>query len=143
MKQKIIEILEGLQADGFIDGFVFEDRPTANVRLDKKGDVVGVLYQFTDFSLDIGSGLVKESAELNVSFLQKENKLDAGGNEQYDIVSEMKDVMMEFLRRVKALSEYVITDKVLTIRTVFLNTDSNRTGVNAQFTLKEKQATCL
>lgn len=143
MKQKIIEILSGLQSDSYIDGFVFEDKPTANVRLDKKGDVVGVLYQFTDFDLDFSTGLVKETAEINVSFLQKESKLDAGGNEQYDIVSEMKDVMMEFLRRLKAVSEYVITDKVLNIKTVFLNTDSNRTGVNCQLTLKQKQGSCF
>lgn len=138
-----MNILSGLQDDGFIDNYLFEDKPTTNVRLDKKGDVVGVLYQFTDFDLDFSSGLVKETAEINVSFLQKENKLDAGGNEQYDIVSEMKDVMMEFLRRVKALSEYVITDKVLNIKTVFLNTDSNRTGVNCTFTLKSKQGSCF
>ena len=86
MKQKIIEILNGLQLDGYIDNYLFENYPTSNVRLDKKGDVVGVLYQFTDFSLDIGSGLLKESSEINVSFLQKEAKLDAGGDEQYDIV---------------------------------------------------------
>ena len=143
MKQKIIEILNGLQEDGYIDNYLFEDRPTANVRLDSRGNTVGILYQFVDFDLDFSSGLLKESAEINVSFLQKEVKLDAGGNEQYDIVSEMKEVMLEFLRRVKALSEYVITDKVLTIKTVFLNTDSNRTGVNCTFTLKSKQGSCI
>ena len=70
MKQKIIEILNGLQEDGYIDNYLFEDRPTANVRLDSRGNTVGILYQFVDFDLDFSSGLLKESAEINVSFLQ-------------------------------------------------------------------------
>lgn len=143
MKQKIIEILEGLQTDGYIDSYLFEDKPTANVRLDSRGDVAGILYQFVDFDLDFSSGLLKESAELNISFLIKDRKLDSSGEEEYDIISEAKEIMLEFIRRVRELKEYTIVEKTLNIRSVFLTTDSNRSGCNCQFSLKSKQGSCF
>ena len=143
MKQKIIEILSGLQEDGFIDNYLFEDFPTSNVRLDKVGNSAGILYQFVDFDLDFSSGLLKESSEINVSFLIKDRKLDSSGEEEYDIISEAKEIMLEFLRRVRDLKDYTIVEKTLNIRSVFLNTDSNRSGCNCQFTLKQKQGSCI
>lgn len=143
MKQKIIDILSGLQTDGFINNYIFEDFPTSNVRLDSRGNCVGVLYQFIDFDLDFSTGLLKESAEINISFLIKDRKLDSSGEEEYDIISEAKQIMLEFIRRVRELKEYTIVEKTLNIRSVFLTTDSNRTGVNCVFKLKQRQGECF
>jgi len=142
-----MDILKGMAEDEYCDlaSYQYNDKPTANIVLDKKmDDPTALLIQITDWKIDWSKGRILEKAAINLSFLKKEPKLDAKGIEQEAIVSDMKDLAIEFLRRLKQRRFQVrIVDDEITVKSVFLRSDSNRTGVNLQFELEEVQGNCL
>lgn len=122
----------------------YNDKPTANVRLDsKKPSPTAVLMQVTDWDMDIRSGVLTELANINVTFLSKEGKMDADGDEQEPIIDAMRDLAVEFISRVREISSIRIEDDTVKVKSVFLASDSNRTGVNITLTIKQKQGGCI
>lgn len=122
----------------------YNDKPTANVRLDsKKPSPTAVLMQLTDWDMDIRSGVLTELANINVTFLSKEGKMDADGDEQEPIIDAMRDLAVEFISRVREIQSIRIEDDTVKVKSVFLASDSNRTGVNITLTIKQKQGGCL
>lgn len=143
---KIIGVLEAMVTDTNckLKSYQYNDRPTANVRLDsKKPSPTAVLMQLTDWDMDIKSGVLTEEADINVTFLSKEGKMDADGDEQEPIIDAMRDLAVEFISRVREISSIRIEDDTVKVKSVFLASDSNRTGVNITLTIKQKQGGCL
>lgn len=141
---KLIGILDGMVSEGVLSSFQYEDKPTANVRLDRNmGDPTAILFQLTDWRLDWSMGTIKEKASINISFLKKEDKLDAKGIEQETIIDSMKEIALDFIRRVKDVKSLRMTDEYVEVKSVFLRSDSNRSGVNLQFDIEELQGECF
>lgn len=143
---KIIGVLEAMVTDTNckLKSYQYNDRPTANVRLDsKKPSPTAVLMQLTDWDMDIKSGVLTEEADINVTFLSKEGKMDADGDEQEPIIDAMRDLAVEFISRVREISSIRIEDDTVKVKSVFLASDSNRTGVNITLTIKQKQGGCI
>lgn len=125
--------------------YQYNDKPTANVVLDRNmADPTAILFQLTDWELDWAKGTIKERASINISFLKKEPKLDAKGDEQEAIIDEMKDIAIDFLQRLNGqrFSVGIVDDKVK-VKSIFMRSDSNRTGVNLEFELEEVQGSCF
>ena len=130
--------------DSLLNSYQYNDKPTANVKLDSKmNDITAVLFQITDFQLQTNRLTVKEKADINISFLQKETKLDAQGTEQDTIIDTTKDVALDFLKRVIADKRLKLQDDTIDIKSVYLRSDSNRTGVNMTLKISEVQGQCL
>lgn len=130
--------------DSLLNSYQYNDKPTANVRLDSKmEDITAILYQITDFQLQTNRLTVKEKADINITFLQKETKLDAQGTEQDVIIDNTKDVALDFLKRVIAEKTLKILDETIDVKSVYLRSDSNRTGVNMTLKITETQGHCL
>ena len=122
----------------------YNDLSTANVRLDnKKPSPTAVFLQISDWTMGCNATNVKESAEINLSFLEKEGKMDAGGIEQDEIIDRMKALAVDFIKRLKNVRPLEIEDDEYKIKSVFLRSDSNRSGVNLQLTVKERQGECI
>lgn len=142
--ERIKAILSAMRNDNLIGSFIYEDKPTANVRLDRSvTDPVAILYQLSGFDIDTDGLKSSETADINVSFLRKERKIDAGAVEQETITDDMYAVAKDFVSRVFDDKTLKVTDDVIHIRYVYLNTDSNRTGCNVAMRIKEKQGHCL
>ena len=146
----IIGLIRGVLADMVSDtnsklkSYQYNDKPTANVRLDTKNpSPTAVLMQLTDWDMVIGKGILTEEANINVTFLSKENKMDADGVQQEAIIDDMRDLAVEFIQRVREIQSIRIEDDTVRVKSVFLASDSNRTGVNITLTIKQKQGSCL
>ena len=106
-------------------------------------DITAVLFQITDFTITTNRLTVKEEADINITFLQKETKLDAQATEQDTMVDNTKDVAIDFIKRVIADNTLKILDDTIQCKSVYLRSDSNRTGVNVQLRISEKQGQCI
>lgn len=143
---RINQILEDMVNDEYCDlaSYQYEDKPTANVKLDNKNPSPTALFiQITDWKLSFDRMTVKEKAYVNISFLSKESKLDAGGIEQDVIIAEMKDLAVDFLQRLLEDKSLRLLDDTIDMKSVFLRSDSNRTGVNISLEVEEKQGECI
>lgn len=124
----------------------YNDLGTANLRLDnKKPSPTAVFLQVSDWSLTHNAVNVRETADVNISFLEKEGKLDAGGLEQDEIIDRMKSIAINFLQRLGNVKKLQIVnpDDDIKIKSVYLRSDSNRSGVNLQMTIRERQGECI
>lgn len=142
----LMTILEAMKSDTdcLLNSYQYNDKPTSNLVLDKKmEDITAVLFQITDFTITTNRLTVKEEADINITFLQKETKLDAQATEQDTMVDNTKDVAIDFIKRVMDDSTLKILDDTIQFRSVYLRSDSNRTGVNVQLRITEKQGSCL
>lgn len=142
----ITNILEAMVQDDQcgLKSWQYEDKPTANVRLDnKKPSPTALFIQISDWTLGYNTITVKESANVNISFLDKEAKLDAGGLEQDQIIDNTKDIAIEFLARLKAVPGLIVKNDPIKMKSVFLRSDSNRTGVNIELEIEQRQGECI
>ncbi len=143
---KITDILAAMVEDTGCDlaSYQYNDASTANVRLDSKmPSPTALFYQITDWRLDFSTGLLKERTSINVSFLKKETKLDDGGSDQDAIIDDMKEIAIDFLSRVLADKTLRLLDYDIRMKSVFLRSDSNRTGVNLTLEIEEVQGECI
>lgn len=130
--------------DSLLKSFQYNDKPTANVKLDSKmEDITAILFQITDFELQMNRLTVREKADINITFLQKESKLDAEGYEQDIIIDNTKDVAIDFIERLMDDKTLRILDDTIDVKSVYLRSDSNRTGVNVNLKIEQKQGECL
>lgn len=130
--------------DSLLKSFQYNDKPTANVKLDSKmEDITAILFQITDFELQMNRLTVREKADINITFLQKESKLDAEGYEQDIIIDNTKDVAIDFIERLMDDKTLRILDDTIDVKSVYLRSDSNRTGVNINLKIEQKQGECL
>lgn len=141
----ILEILQEMvnDTDCALQSYQYNDRPTANVHMDNgKHSPTALLYQVTDFNIGMNAINEKETANIMVSFLQKESKLDAQGIEQQNIIDRMKYLAVQFIQRLSNTNLRVKGDTI-TAKSVYLRTDSNRTGVMLTLDLEERQGQCI
>lgn len=130
--------------DSLLKSFQYNDKPTANVKLDSKmEDITAILFQITDFELQTNRLTVREKADINITFLQKESKLDAEGYEQDIIIDNTKDAALDFVKRLMDDKTLRILDDTIDVKSVYLRSDSNRTGVNINLKIEQKQGECL
>ena len=144
--RKLTEILNNMVNDETceLQSWQYNDMATSNVKLDnKKPSPTAVFYQITDFVYDLTTGIKRERANVLVAFLQKENKLDAEGLEQDQIIKQMSDIAFEFLSNIISEGTLRILNDKIKLKSTFLRSDSNRTGVVIELELEEKSGTCL
>lgn len=143
---KLTEILNNMVNDETceLQSWQYNDMATSNVKLDnKKPSPTAVFYQITDFVYDLTTGIKRERANVLVAFLQKENKLDAEGLEQDQIIKQMSDIAFEFLSNIIGEGSLRVLNDKIKLKSTFLRSDSNRTGVVIELELEEKSGTCL
>lgn len=144
--RKLTEILNNMVNDEVceLQSWQYNDFCTSNVKLDnKKPSPTAVFYQITDFVYDLTTGIKREKANVLVAFLQKENKLDAEGLEQDQIIKQMSDIAFEFLSNIIGEGSLRVLNDKITLKSTFIRSDSNRTGVVIELELEEKSGTCF
>lgn len=143
---KITAILKAMEEDTNCDlaSWQYEDKPTANVRLDgNKPSPTALLIQITNWEMPTDRLNIREKADINVTFLEKESKMDSGGLQQDAIIDRMKDLAVDFISRLLADKTLKVLDDTVTVKSVFHRSDSNRTGVNISLEVEERQGRCL
>lgn len=127
-----------------LKSFQYNDKPTANIVLDRgMKSPTALLMQVTDFRIDINTGVAKEKCMVNISFLVSETELDNSANKQETAINMAWTCAKEFITDVINDSTIGIEEDTIEAKTVFLRSDSGRTGVNISMTIAQKQGECL
>ena len=127
-----------------LKSWTYSSKPRANVELDRNMESpVGVLFVITDLRLNIG-GMLKEEAEVNVSFLISQRPGDKKYSEVDDtILRQTKDIAVDFISRVLSDKSLQIDGEFVEMKAVFDRSDSVRSGYNISMTIKERQGECI
>lgn len=144
--QKIKNILEGMVNDTncALQSYQYNNLGKANVVLDnKKPNPTALFVQVTDFVIDMSMINKREKMFILVSFLQKENKLDSEATAQDSIITDMSELAIEFVKRVRADRTIRILNDELKLKSVFYKSDSNRTGVTIELELMDLVGECI
>lgn len=144
--QKINNILEGMvnDTDCALQSYQYNNLGKANVVLDnKKPNPTALFVQVTDFVIDMSMINKREKMFILVSFLQKENKLDSEATAQDSIITDMSELAIEFVKRVRADRTIRILNDELKLKSVFYKSDSNRTGVTIELELMDLVGECI
>lgn len=130
--------------DCALASYQYNNLSKANVKLDyKKPSPTALFIQITDFVLDISLINKREKVNVLVSFLTKENKLDGQAVDQDVLIDDMSNLAVEFLKRVKADKTIRILNDEINFKSVFLTSDSNRTGVSIELDLLDLAGECI
>jgi len=146
---KIVEtlkdILEGMVSDTdcALQSWQYNRLSKANVRLDTKMPSPTALFvQIQDFKVEMTRFTKKELSHVLVTFLDKQTKLDDEGLNEDAIIANMSDLAIDFILRVKDEKSLKITNDVINLKSVFYQSDSNRTGVTVELDI-ETLPTCI
>lgn len=144
--RKLTSILQEMteDTDCLLASWQYNNMSKANVRLDTKlPNPTALLVQISDWTLDLNYNTKREAAEVSVFFLEKEPKLDNEALYQDITVDNCADIAIDFIQRVKADRTLKIIDDTIKVKSVFYQSDSNRSGVCIQFRLEQRQGECI
>lgn len=144
--ERLTAILQNMVSDTVcpLESWQYNRLSRANVRLDSKQPSPTALFiQIQDFRLDMNTLTKREVSHVSISFLDKENKTDSEGLEQDAIITQMADLAVDFVSRVRADRSLRITNDIVNFKSVFYQSDSNRTGVTVELDIEQAQGRCL
>lgn len=144
--EKLTEILQNMVDDSNCPllSWQYNRLSKANVRLDnKQPSPTAVFIQIQDFKIDMNRLTKREISHVFISFLDKELKLDDEGMNENAIISKMADLATDFIVRVRGDRSLRITNDAINFKSVFYQSDSNRTGVTVEFDVEETQGSCI
>lgn len=133
----LIDLLKQLKREGRVKDFIYQRASRANVDIKLRSLPTAVCFVLDRGEYDISKGRARVSADVNISFLEKQPRLDYDGRQNEHQLEPMQDVARAFMARL-ALSKYVIIENEKVVaRSVYDAMDVNATGVNLQFRLTE------
>lgn len=139
----LTSILEAMRQDASspLQAWQYNSPSRANVENDYSRVPVAVMYCLTDWR--VSSDIIREIASVSVGFMTFQEKLDYDGIQNETYIDAMKDVALDFIARVKASGDVVITSDNYDIRSIYNEDDRNLTGVFVTFDCREVQGQCL
>lgn len=130
--------------DCLLQSWQYNNMSKANVRLDNKlPNPTALLVQIADWTINLKMATKREASEISVFFLDKEPKLDNEALYQDITVDNCSDMAIDFIKRVKNDTSLRIMEDTIKVKSVFYQSDSNRSGVCIQFRIEETQGECL
>lgn len=143
--RKLTNILQQMveDTDCLLASWQYNNMSKANVRLDNKlPNPTALLVQISDWELNLKLNTKREGAEISIFFLEKEPKLDNEALYQDITVDNCSDMAIDFIKRVKNNPTLRILDETIKVKSVFYQSDSNRSGVCVQMRIETKPS-CL
>ena len=144
--RKLTNILQQMveDTDCLLQSWQYNNMSKANVRLDSKlPNPTALLVQIADWTINLKMATKREASEISVFFLDKEPKLDNEALYQDITVDNCSDMAIDFIKRVKNETSLRIMEDTIKVKSVFYQSDSNRSGVCIQFRIEETQGECL
>lgn len=130
--------------DCLLQSWQYNNMSKANQRLDNKlPNPTALLVQISDWTINLKMATKREASEISVFFLDKEPKLDNEALYQDITVDNCSDMAIDFIKRVKNDTSLRIMEDTIKVKSVFYQSDSNRSGVCIQFRIEETQGECL
>ena len=143
LSNNILNILNTLKDEQWLEAVVFGTPAKANVELDTTANPVAVLFVFRDGAIDIAQGMYREIADINVLFLTHQSQLAFGGEANEALMADMVSVATEFVARLIASDMGEVIGDEIAVKGVYDYDDKNTTGVSLQFRMRALQGVCL
>lgn len=143
LQQTIYAILKGVAQDHGDMRVMLETRPMANVRTSEVATPCAVCFCISDWRFNIRDSRRRESADVLVSFLDRQPNYGFDGIPNSAIVAPMEDAAEVFVARVLATPTLEVEGNEISARTVYDEYDTNLTGVQLTLRVGERQGTCL
>ena len=122
---------------------VIHDTPfSTNVRLDRRETIAAILFMVQEFSIDIKSGMRKDSVSLEV-FICDRCDLAAKGEIIEGVLDGIRPVVNEFLSLVLNEKSWVVDGDEIKVRLSYGKFDCNVVGYSIELNLTEKQGHCI
>lgn len=144
--RKLTNILQQMvdDTDCLLQSWQYNNMSKAAQRLDNKlPNPTALLVQISDWTINLKMATKREASEISVFFLDKEPKLDNEALYQDITVDNCSDMAIDFIKRVKNDTSLRIMEDTIKVKSVFYQSDSNRSGVCIQFRIEETQGECL
>lgn len=144
---KLTDILAAMVEDSgsALQSYQYNSKPLANVVLDRnKPSPTALLLVITDWDMEHNGLNVRESAEVNVSFLISQRPADRNmADVDGQIIDRAIGIAVDFITRLMADKSVRIEDETIRVKSVYDRSDSTRSGVNLTLRITEKQGVCL
>lgn len=140
---EVTGVLEAMLQDTLspLQSWQYNSPARVNVENDFTKTPTAVMYCLADWEVTFTT--VRERASVAVGFLTLQPNIDFDGLENDTRVEQMKDIALDFVRRVHEGGVLRIEDDTIRIRSIYDMDDRNLTGVFLEITLLEVQGQCL
>ena len=139
----ILDILDGMKAEGMIAQRHYVTPSRQNVDLGQSQYPCAVLNCITDWKIDLATGREREQCSINLSILEPQPALAFDGEDNEKKVDRCKEIAVDAIARIMRSDDVEIVEDTVTGRTIFDDTDYNVTGVSVAMTVREKDTHCL
>lgn len=145
---KVLDILNGMipttppSSGPYLKTVMYDSGFSANVRIDRKPVPAALFYLLSDWSLDVSTSTVKESAEIEVFFFDVCD-FNATGEKKDEIIQDMEILAKDFISAILADSTMKLVSDKVRIQSSYGKFDKFCVGVAVNLRIEEKQAHCL
>lgn len=145
---KVLDILNGMipttppSSGPYLKTVMYDSGFSANVRIDRKPVPAALFYLLSDWSLDVTTATVKESAEIEVFFFDVCD-FNATGEKKDAIIQDMEILAKDFISAILADSTMKLVSDKVRIQSSYGKFDKFCVGVAVNLRIEEKQAHCL
>lgn len=145
---KVLDILNGMipttppLTGPYLKTVFYDSGFSANVRIDRKPVPAALFYLLSDWSLDVSTSTVKESAEIEVFFFDVCD-FNATGEKKDEIIQDMEILAKDFISAILADSTMKLVSDKVRIQSSYGKFDKFCVGVAVNLRIEEKQAHCL
>jgi len=139
LTNKVLAILNDIAG---IQTVMFDNSHSTNVRIDRKPTPAALLYTLPDFKIEIGGGVAKERADIQVFFFDRV-QFDSTAEAKLEIFENMGLFAREFIYRLLNEKSIIVLDDTVNITAAYGSFDSFVCGCTVQLTIEERQGSCI
>ena len=139
---RILEMLNSLAtgSDPELKTVLYESGFGTNVRLDRLPDPAAILYMLNSYTVNTSTMMKHTSVDVEVFFC-KRFALDAKGEVVKGVMDSIEPIVDDFISLLLDERSFVVSN--INASTAYGRFDANVCGYSLQFTVTEKQGSCL
>ena len=136
---KVLNILQSISG---IKTVIHDNAFSTNVRLDRRLTPAAILFMLQEFTVNIKSGLRRDSVELEVLICDRVD-LAAKGEVVDNTLNNLLPIVNDFIALVLDEKSWVVEGDTINIKVAYGKFDTNVCGYSIELKLTEKQGHCL
>lgn len=139
LTNKILNILQTIEG---IQTVFYDNSHSANIRIDRNATPAALLYTLPDWTINIGKGVAKEKADIQVFFFDRVN-FDSKAEDKLIVFENMNLLAREFIRKLLNDNELRVLNNEVNLTASYGKFDSFVAGCVVNIVIEEKQGGCL
>lgn len=137
-----LQCLEPEPCCGWVRTVMYESAFGANLRLDRQPTPAAILYMADGFTVDLKSGLRKDTVDVEVFFCERCD-FAAKGEKVKETMDKVEPIVNEFLSRVFAEKTLEVVGNEIKVTTAYGKFDTTTVGYTVELSLADRRGKCL